>query len=183
MVCLVNVVCCRLNRCSLWIAGEKDPRRRGIITSMNMNYGVGCVLGAVVALVLTKLDIDMGYAFFGLAIMTVFPAVLVAMLPSPHSYFGRDEHQTLLSLRTPRAASRPCRAPLWAASSCTPSTSAEGKLQSRHVRLQEQLYYSAGDHLRHGAVRNPAWTRRLLVRLHRYRTNRGRQVGRQRRIV
>ncbi|EGZ25086.1 hypothetical protein PHYSODRAFT_482466 [Phytophthora sojae] len=95
---LLNIT---LNRCSLWIAGEKDPRRRGIITSMNMNYGVGCVLGAVVALVLTKLDIDMGYAFFGLAIMTVFPAVLVAMLPSPHSYFGRDEHQTLLSFEDP----------------------------------------------------------------------------------
>ncbi|KAE8878049.1 hypothetical protein PF005_g11199 [Phytophthora fragariae] len=95
---LLNIT---LNRCSLWIAGEKDPRRRGIITSLNINYGVGCVLGAVVALVLTKLDIDLGYAFFGLAIMSVFPAVLVAMLPSPHSYFGRDEHQTLLSFEDP----------------------------------------------------------------------------------
>ncbi|KAJ8556675.1 hypothetical protein ON010_g9292 [Phytophthora cinnamomi] len=95
---LLNIT---LNRCSLWIAGEKDPRRRGIITSLNINYGVGCVLGAVVALVLTKLDIDLGYAFFGLAIMTVFPAVLVAMLPSPHSYYGRDEHQTLLSFEDP----------------------------------------------------------------------------------
>ncbi|KAG6621984.1 Transmembrane protein [Phytophthora cinnamomi] len=33
--------------------------------------------------------------------MTVFPAVLVAMLPSPHSYYGRDEHQTLLSFEDP----------------------------------------------------------------------------------
>ncbi|OWZ18221.1 Transmembrane protein [Phytophthora megakarya] len=95
---LLNIT---LNRCSLWIAGEKDQRRRSIITSMNINYGLGCVLGAIVALVLTKLDIDLGYAFFGLAIMTVFPAVLVATLPSPCSYYGRDEHQTLLSFEDP----------------------------------------------------------------------------------
>ncbi|KAL3664148.1 hypothetical protein V7S43_011030 [Phytophthora oleae] len=95
---LLNIT---LNRCSLWIAGEKDQRRRSIVTSMNINYGLGCVLGAVVALVLTMLDIDLGYAFFGLSIMTVFPAVLVAMLPSPHSYYGRDEHQTLLSFEDP----------------------------------------------------------------------------------
>ncbi|ETI32103.1 hypothetical protein L914_20191 [Phytophthora nicotianae] len=95
---LLNIT---LNRCSLWIAGEKDQRRRSIITSMNINYGLGCFLGAIVALVLTKLDIDLGYAFFGLAIMTVFPAVLVATLPSPHCYYGRDEHQTLLSFEDP----------------------------------------------------------------------------------
>ncbi|KAH7462978.1 hypothetical protein PRIC2_001541 [Phytophthora ramorum] len=95
---LLNIT---LNRCSLWIAGEKDQRRRSIITSMNTNYGLGCVLGAIVALVLTKLDIDLGYAFFGLAITTIFPAVLVAVLPSPHSYYGRDEHQTLLSFEDP----------------------------------------------------------------------------------
>jgi hypothetical protein len=68
---------------------------------MNIHYGLGCVLGALAALVLTKLDVDMGYAFLGLAIMTVFPAVLVAMLPTPHSYYGRDEHQTLLSFEDP----------------------------------------------------------------------------------
>ncbi|KAG6621983.1 uncharacterized protein IUM83_07294 [Phytophthora cinnamomi] len=34
---LLNIT---LNRCSLWIAGEKDPRRRGIITSLNINYGL-----------------------------------------------------------------------------------------------------------------------------------------------
>ncbi|ETK72491.1 hypothetical protein F441_20890 [Phytophthora nicotianae CJ01A1] len=95
---LLNIT---LNRCSLWIAGEKDQRRRSIITSMNINYGLGCLLGAIVALVLTKLDIDLGYAFFGLAIMIVFPAVLVATLPSPHCYYGRDEHQTLLSFEDP----------------------------------------------------------------------------------
>ncbi|ETP30095.1 hypothetical protein F442_20843 [Phytophthora nicotianae P10297] len=95
---LLNIT---LNRCSLWIAGEKDQRRRSIITSMNINYGLGCFLGAIVALVLTKLDIDLGYAFFGLAIMIVFPAVLVATLPSPHCYYGRDEHQTLLSFEDP----------------------------------------------------------------------------------
>ncbi|KAG3113610.1 hypothetical protein PI124_g7027 [Phytophthora idaei] len=95
---LLNIT---LNRCSLWIAGEKDQRRRSIITSMNINYGFGCLLGAIVALVLTKLDIDLGYAFFGLAIMTVLPAALVAMLPSPHSYYGRDEHHTLLSFEDP----------------------------------------------------------------------------------
>eukprot|EP00644_Phytophthora_capsici_P015014 jgi/Phyca11/11619/fgenesh1_pm.PHYCAscaffold_76_\ len=95
---LLNIT---LNRCSLWIAGEKDQRRRSIVTSMNINYGLGCVLGAVAALVLTILEIDLGYAFFGLSIMTVFPAVLVAMLPSPHSYYGRDEHQTLLSFEDP----------------------------------------------------------------------------------
>ncbi|KAG7378951.1 hypothetical protein PHYPSEUDO_009281 [Phytophthora pseudosyringae] len=95
---LLNIT---LNRCSLWIAGEKDQRRRSIITSMNINYGLGCLLGAIVALVLTTLDIDLGYAFFGLAIMTAFPAALVAVLPSPHSYYGRDEHQTLLSFEDP----------------------------------------------------------------------------------
>ncbi|KAI9998255.1 hypothetical protein PInf_002615 [Phytophthora infestans] len=68
---------------------------------MNINYGLGSLLGAVVALVLIKLDIDLAYAFFGLAIMTVFPTVLVAMLPNPHSYYGRDEHQTLLSFEDP----------------------------------------------------------------------------------
>ncbi|EEY68127.1 uncharacterized protein PITG_04505 [Phytophthora infestans T30-4] len=95
---LLNIT---LNRCSMWIAGEKDQRRRSIITSMNINYGLGSLLGAVVALVLIKLDIDLAYAFFGLAIMTVFPTVLVAMLPNPHSYYGRDEHQTLLSFEDP----------------------------------------------------------------------------------
>ncbi|KAI9982918.1 hypothetical protein PInf_006722 [Phytophthora infestans] len=50
---------------------------------MSIYYGLGSLLGANVALVLIKPDIDLAYAFFGLAIMTVFPAVLVAMLPNP----------------------------------------------------------------------------------------------------
>ncbi|KAI9982916.1 hypothetical protein PInf_006720 [Phytophthora infestans] len=50
---------------------------------MIIYYGLGSLLGAIVALVLIKPDIDLAYAFFGLAIMTVFPAVLVAMLPNP----------------------------------------------------------------------------------------------------
>uniref|UniRef100_M4BRM4 Major facilitator superfamily (MFS) profile domain-containing protein n=1 Tax=Hyaloperonospora arabidopsidis (strain Emoy2) TaxID=559515 RepID=M4BRM4_HYAAE len=95
---LLNIT---LNRCSLWIAGAKNPQRRSIVTSMNINYGLGCVLGAVGALVLTKLDLDLGYAFFGLATLTVFPAVLVAMLPSPHNSEGSDEQQTLLSFEDP----------------------------------------------------------------------------------
>ncbi|CAI5705854.1 unnamed protein product [Peronospora effusa] len=95
---LLNIT---LNRCSLQIAGDNGPRRRSIITSMNINYGLGCVLGAIGALVLTKLDIDMGYAFVGLAILTTFPVVLVVMLPSPRSYYGRDEHQTLLTFEDP----------------------------------------------------------------------------------
>ncbi|KAI9921031.1 hypothetical protein PsorP6_001241 [Peronosclerospora sorghi] len=95
---LLNIT---LNRCSLWIAGEKDPSRRSIITSMNINYGLGCVLGAFAALVFTKLEIDLGYAFFGLAILTVIPALLIALLPTPHCYYGRDEHQTLLSFEDP----------------------------------------------------------------------------------
>ncbi|CAH0480657.1 unnamed protein product [Peronospora belbahrii] len=98
LTALLNI---SLNRCSLLIAGEKGPRRRSIITSMNISYGLGCVLGAISALVLTKLDIDMGYAFIGLAVLTAFPVVLVAMLPSPRNYYGRDEHQTLLSFEDP----------------------------------------------------------------------------------
>ncbi|CAI5723770.1 unnamed protein product [Peronospora destructor] len=95
---LLNIT---LNRCSLQIAGDNGPRRRSIVTSMNINYGLGCVLGAIGVLVLTKLDINMGYAFVGLAVLTAFPVVLVVMLPSPHSYYERDEHQTLLSFEDP----------------------------------------------------------------------------------
>ncbi|KAF4036038.1 hypothetical protein GN244_ATG11931 [Phytophthora infestans] len=55
---------------------------------MIIYYGLGSLLGAIVALVLIKPDIDLAYAFFGLAIMTVFPAVLdskrrVPTVPSP----------------------------------------------------------------------------------------------------
>ncbi|CEG43467.1 uncharacterized protein PHALS_13662 [Plasmopara halstedii] len=95
---LLNIT---LNRCSLWIAGEKDQRRRSIVTSMNIYYGLGCLLGAMVALLFTILKIDLHYAFYGLAIMSGLPAALVAMLPSPNSYYGRDEHQTLLSFEDP----------------------------------------------------------------------------------
>ncbi|RLN65713.1 hypothetical protein BBJ28_00016787 [Nothophytophthora sp. Chile5] len=101
---LLNIACVLLsllNRCCLWVAGEKIERGRSLVTSMNVHYGLGCVLGACVALVLSKLDLDMGYAFFGLAIATAFPAVLIAMLPSPRSFYGRDEHQTLLNFEDP----------------------------------------------------------------------------------
>lgn len=95
---LLNIA---LNRCCLWVAGEKVERGRSLITSMNIHYGLGCLLGAALALVLTKLEVDMGIAFLGLAIATLFPAVMIAMLPSPRSYYGRDEHQTLLNFEDP----------------------------------------------------------------------------------
>ncbi|KAG7399836.1 hypothetical protein PHYBOEH_007835 [Phytophthora boehmeriae] len=95
---LLNIA---LNRCCLWVAGEKVERGRSLVTSMNVHYGLGCLLGAILALVLMNFNVDMGLAFLGLAIATLFPAVMIAMLPSPRSYYGRDEHQTLLAFEDP----------------------------------------------------------------------------------
>ncbi|RLN60136.1 hypothetical protein BBJ29_003425 [Phytophthora kernoviae] len=95
---LLNIA---LNRCCLWVAGEKVERGRSLVTSMNVHYGLGCLLGAVLALVLMNLNMDMRIAFLGLSIATLFPAVMIAMLPSPRSYYGRDEHQTLLAFEDP----------------------------------------------------------------------------------
>ncbi|KAF4135103.1 hypothetical protein GN958_ATG15703 [Phytophthora infestans] len=59
---------------------------------MIINYGLGSLLGAIVALVLIKPNIDLAYVFFGLVIMTVCDAA---------ESYGRNEHQTLLSFEDP----------------------------------------------------------------------------------
>lgn len=68
---------------------------------MNLYYGLGTVIGAVTAVVLTKLGLDLSWAFFALAISTAIPIALIVTLPCPRSYYGRDEHQTLLAFEDP----------------------------------------------------------------------------------
>ncbi|KAF4136313.1 hypothetical protein GN958_ATG10304 [Phytophthora infestans] len=55
---------------------------------MIINYGLGSLLGAIVALVLIKPNIDLAYVFFGLVIMTTLlsfedPMRRVFTVPSP----------------------------------------------------------------------------------------------------
>lgn len=92
---------CRLNRCCLWIAGDKIERGRSLVTSMNLHYGLGTFIGAMSAMCLMALGWDFGWAFIALAGVTVVPIIMIATLPCPRSYYGRDEHQPLLAFEDP----------------------------------------------------------------------------------
>jgi hypothetical protein len=91
----------RLNRCCLWIAGDKIERGRSLVTSMNLHYGLGTFIGATSAMCLMALGWDFGWAFIALAGATVVPVLMVATLPCPQSYYGRDENQPLLAFEDP----------------------------------------------------------------------------------
>ncbi|KAF4036036.1 hypothetical protein GN244_ATG11929 [Phytophthora infestans] len=100
---------------------------------MIIYYGLDSLLGAIVALVLIKPDIDLTYVFFGLAIMTVFPAGLVAMLPNPTD---ATNIRHCCPLKTLSGVSLLSPLQLMAASSCMPSTSVAPKpaIQTRTAR-------------------------------------------------
>lgn len=91
----------RLNRCVLWIAGEKVERGRSLVTSLNFAFGFGAMLGPALALVLHALSLSLSYAFYGLALATTVPTVILLAVASPRPLHGRDEHQTLLGFEDP----------------------------------------------------------------------------------
>lgn len=91
----------RLNRCVLWVAGEKIERGRSLVTSLNFAYGFGAVLGPAIALILNAFSLELSYAFYGLAGATVIPTVIIMATASPRPLHGRDEHQTLLGFEDP----------------------------------------------------------------------------------
>ncbi|DAZ93619.1 TPA: hypothetical protein N0F65_003759 [Lagenidium giganteum] len=90
-----------LNRCCLWVAGEKVEKGRRLITYMNVAFGLGTVLGPTIALVLDELSVDLCYAFYALGIATIIPVGILLMLASPRPMHLRDEHQTLLRYEDP----------------------------------------------------------------------------------
>uniref|UniRef100_K3WY73 Major facilitator superfamily (MFS) profile domain-containing protein n=1 Tax=Globisporangium ultimum (strain ATCC 200006 / CBS 805.95 / DAOM BR144) TaxID=431595 RepID=K3WY73_GLOUD len=95
---LLNIT---LNRCVLWVAGEKIERGRSLVTSLNFAYGFGAVLGPAIALALNALSLELSYAFYGLAVATVIPIAIIVATASPRPIYGRDEHQTLLGFEDP----------------------------------------------------------------------------------
>lgn len=90
-----------LNRCVLWVAGEKIERGRSLVTSLNFAYGFGTVLGPAIALILNAVSLELSYAFYGLAGATAIPIVIIMVTASPRPLHGRDEHQTLLGFEDP----------------------------------------------------------------------------------
>lgn len=85
----------------LWIAGEKVERGRSLVTSLNFAFGFGAMLGPALALVLSALSLSLSYAFYGLAVATTIPTVILLVGASPRPLHGRDEHQTLLGFEDP----------------------------------------------------------------------------------
>ncbi|KAJ0394233.1 hypothetical protein P43SY_003572 [Pythium insidiosum] len=95
---LINI---SLNRCCLWIAGDKIENGRSLVTAMNFAYGFGTMLGPLVAWALSALALDLSYAYYALGAMQVVPLGILLVLPSPRPLHGRDHHQSLLGFEDP----------------------------------------------------------------------------------
>lgn len=90
-----------LNRCCLWIAGDRIEKGRRLVTSMNFALGLGTVLGPTIALVLDELSLDLTFAYYGLGGALVIPFGVLMLLKSPAPYKKRDEEQPLLGFEDP----------------------------------------------------------------------------------
>ncbi|GLE06614.1 hypothetical protein PINS_up016008 [Pythium insidiosum] len=85
---LINI---SLNRCCLWIAGDKIEDGRSLVTAMNFAYGFGTMLGPLIAWALSALG----------ARSVVVPLGVLLVLPNPRPLYGRDHHQSLLGFEDP----------------------------------------------------------------------------------
>ncbi|GLD98419.1 hypothetical protein PINS_up007116 [Pythium insidiosum] len=95
---LINI---SLNRCCLWIAGDKIEDGRSLVTAMNFAYGFGTMLGPLIAWALSALALDLSYAYYALGALQVVPLGVLLVLPNPRPLYGRDHHQSLLGFEDP----------------------------------------------------------------------------------
>lgn len=90
-----------INRCCLWVAGDHIELGRSLVTSMNFAYGLGTVLGPVVALVFDEFNVELRYAYYGLGIAQLIPAVIIVVTANPKPLYDRDQNQSILGFEDP----------------------------------------------------------------------------------
>nr|CCA27360.1 transmembrane protein putative [Albugo laibachii Nc14] len=90
-----------ISRCCLWITGEKIENGRRLITSLNIAFGIGTIFGSILALILLCFSIELLYAFYGLAVLTLIPAGILLCFPTPKSGTYQNEQEPLLHLEDP----------------------------------------------------------------------------------